>query len=426
MPTTVITSRIRPTYEERPDIRYATSFLDHKYRDYSVAGEAIMDKTTGELFMKRPIDGRIVSFEQNKKYLDDLTLEFRVLLNNNPEFIFPGESYSAYFLQTHYDLVTINDEHQADLYATCFEPTVIPNDEETPLHSLSFNLSNQTNGFFVRMNTRDSDKVIIEYLTNQYNKTIDNYAGLNPTILSEKDKMDAIDLWRDSNVQIDYTIFVEDAFVSKVYDKTSYVRYNEHCCLYLPLDQLAEDFPYGWNSVRVQINAISYPKLQFVLMHPTLFDTDFEEQVLKLIAPDHMIINQYLTVVSFVNTADDIDLLGNEQLVAMIDVPYLRRYMMKMGKLWDCSCAILSVERPGDDIWHTNGLWLEHVRDCTEGGREYWRGSETDIHRLETYLSKTHKMKYSGIFVEEESDTSNYFVQELSRREDPVPEPEEP
>ena len=422
MPTKVITSRVRPTYEEKPDIRYATSFLDTKYRDYAVKGEAVMDKTTGEIFMKRPADGRMISFEQNKKYLHDIVMELRVLLENNLSFEYPSESYSAYFLETHYDLTTINDECQTDLYATMFEPTEIRNtvdegEEDSLLRHLEFNLSNQTNGFFMRVNSRDSDKVVIEYMTNQYNKAVDSYEGTNSALLAEKDKMDGIELWRDSNIQVDYTVSVSDAFEAHDYYRTTYIRYNESCSVYLPIAEMTSDFPYGWNEIKVHINQISYPKLRFVLQHQTFFDIDFEEQLLKLISPDRMIINQYCTIMSFVNKASDIELLGNENLVALLDGPYLKRYLYKMAKFFEHSCVVMRHTRPDDSVWHANGLWFEHVRDVTEGGQEYGFDTDTDFRRMERYFANTHQYRYSSILnLEEVPD--HYWAEDITPVDD--------
>ena len=75
MPVRLIDSTDKPTYVSKPDIRFATTFLSHEYRDYSVDGETMMDKMTGEIFIKRPIDGRVLSYEQNKKYVTNLILK---------------------------------------------------------------------------------------------------------------------------------------------------------------------------------------------------------------------------------------------------------------------------------------------------------------------------------------------------------------
>lgn len=45
-----------------PDVRVASSFLDEKYDDKAVRGEVVMDKIDAELFIKRPLDNRLVSF----------------------------------------------------------------------------------------------------------------------------------------------------------------------------------------------------------------------------------------------------------------------------------------------------------------------------------------------------------------------------
>ena len=88
MPETPISaSDLRPSYVAQPDMRFATTFISNDLRDYSVNGEAIMDKSSGELYIKRPHDGRVVSFFQNKKYMDELMFELRVLLNNNAHYL---------------------------------------------------------------------------------------------------------------------------------------------------------------------------------------------------------------------------------------------------------------------------------------------------------------------------------------------------
>jgi hypothetical protein len=123
MPVRLIDPADRPTYVSKPDIRFATTFLSHEYRDYSVEGEALMDKMTGELFIKRPEDGRVLSFEQNKKYAYDQVLELRILLTNNEEFTYPTMGTNAFYVSTNYDLVTINKEVPNDILVN---NTVIP------------------------------------------------------------------------------------------------------------------------------------------------------------------------------------------------------------------------------------------------------------------------------------------------------------
>ena len=64
---TFTNNKLYPTIITSPDIRYAASFLNAKYRDYAVPGEVIADKITGEVMMVRPNDSRVISFQQNHR-----------------------------------------------------------------------------------------------------------------------------------------------------------------------------------------------------------------------------------------------------------------------------------------------------------------------------------------------------------------------
>ena len=65
-----------------PDARFGAAFLDKKYHQFAEFGEVLMDKITGEMFMKRKADGKIISFIQNKDYLSDIMVEMRLLMKN--------------------------------------------------------------------------------------------------------------------------------------------------------------------------------------------------------------------------------------------------------------------------------------------------------------------------------------------------------
>ena len=407
MPTTVISSENRPTYVEKPDIRYGTTFLSTEYRDYSVNGEAIMDKTTGELFLRRPKDGKVISFDQNKKYLHDLVLELRVLLTNNVEFYYPKDSVSGYYVCTNYDLVTVNNEAHLDIKTG---DTIIDNANESSLHHLSFNISNLSNGFFCRATTRDSDKAIVEYYTNQYNKLVESYIGDNADIKAEQEKMNTIGLWKDSNVVLNYTVTIKDASQEKSYTQDAYIRFNEEVCVLLPMTLIDQDFEFGYNSCHIQINSLSYPKIHFAMEHKAFMDGDFEDNEEKLLAPDGKIYVNFLNVMSFVNDAGSIEILGNESIIALLDIPFVIRYMSKMAKLMAASSWIQCTNRPDDEIWTTNTVWAEHVSDIYKDGEVIQRGSETDILRMEQYFSKAADAYHSVILVQDPDAEKDFYL----------------
>lgn len=384
--TTIISSELIPTFIAKPDQRFATTFLSSKYRDYAVPGESIVDKTSGEMYIKRIEDGRVISFNQNHKYLHDLMLEVRVLLNNNTQFRYPSvDDLEAYFCYTDYDLVTINDDKEANNFVY---DTVIPNTDDSKLHQLHFNLSRKTNGFFIRLTSRDCDKPIINWITNQYNKFLKDYAGEDPDFLAEKQKFIDIEKWADSNCTMTYNVTATKDGQSRTVSCVDYLRINEDMCVMFPEGPFTTYFPDGYEIAQIEITGLKYEKIHFMIDKEIYFGQDFIDGLKKFRYPDNNIFIRYCTIGSFVDTADDIEMLGNESLVSLVDMPYAYRYLMKMSKLKESSDIIFSPVRPSDEDWPTNGFWAEQVRDVFQNEITIQKDHEVDIAALEMYLSK--------------------------------------
>ena len=385
---------LRPIYEAKPDLRFATTFLSNKYRDYAVKGETIQDKVTGEIFTKRKEDGRVVSFFQNKKYLHDMMLELRVLLNNNAEFRYPGEEdINAYYLSTDYDIMSIYDETDVDITGN---DIIIPNTTDTSVHQVQFKISKKSNGFFCRMTSRDSDKAIIEWVTNQYNAMLKNYTGSNSVFSTESEKFKTITKWEDSNAVLNYTVTIIRDEGTLEYTFDDYIRVNEESCITFPATLGSETLASA-TSITITINSVKFDKLHFMLTYKALLPSEFITGYEKFIYPDNAIYVRYMNICSFVDQSTDVELLGNEFIIALVDIPYVYRYMMKMSKLVDSSTFILSPNRPGDDLWKPNGIWAEHVRDVFKTGVEVNMECEVDLKQLEDYLSENDDTDYVEI-----------------------------
>ena len=390
MPVRLIDPADRPTYVSKPDIRFATTFLSHEYRDYSVEGEALMDKMTGELFIKRPEDGRVLSFEQNKKYAYDQVLELRILLTNNEEFTYPTMGTNAFYVSTNYDLVTINNEVPNDILVN---NTIIPVKTSSVdlRNTLSFNLSSFCNGFFIRPTTRDSDKTIVRILSTLYDEYICNYEGDDPSIKAEQRKFQTIEKWADSDIILSYKLDITVDGVSSSFNVTDYIRFNEECCVLFPQEILSR-FPYGYDSVKVTITKLDYYKMHFVQTLSSditgLEDMTVLESVSDYLCPDGRVYCNWLNIVSFVDTYKDLQLLGNEVTVGFLDIPYVRRYMTKMAKLKRASEFIQSSARPNPEDWGANAVWAEMTKTIGLKGQETDHNSETDIKELEMIISK--------------------------------------
>jgi len=365
----------------QPDTRFATSFLSTKYRDHAVPGEALMDKTSGELFIKRPVDGKVISFFQNKKVLDELVLNLRVLLTNNAQFTYNSDSTTGYCVSTNYDSTTINNEVLLNLMTD----DITTNNQES-LNKLTFKVSGDSNGFFCRPATRDVDKPVIEFLSNQYNVACFHYRGDNGIYLEEANKFIINDRWEYCNTIILYELTVVHGDQTKTYEITDYLNMNETCSIIFP-SAIWTDFQDGVDSYKVNIKSISPYKVHFMIEHIDEFDDTFKSAYQKLLFADKRIESAEINIIHFIDNAVDIDILGNETIIAFLDIPKINNYMGKMAKLMSGSQVITKVERPSDYDWTANGVWAERFRDVYTGGTVVKTGSPTNIELLEKMLS---------------------------------------
>lgn len=379
----------------KPDSRFATTFISNKYRRYAVNGETLQDKATGEIFTRRPEDGRVVSFFQNKKYMHDLMMELKVVISSNDSFIYPDESQTnAFYVSTDYDIMTINDDNENDISTN---DTIIPNDD-TNYHNIKYPISTLSNGFFCRLTSRDSDKVVINWITNKYDNIIKNYSGSDEEYLTEKKKFDDIPEWDDSNAVVDYTVIMVNNSSGETTETklTNYIHINEEHSIEFP-DYLVPTYYEEDYSVYVIINKISYPKIHFIINH---MDDEMKAEYEKFVYPDNKILATYFNVMSFIDSSDDIIINNNEFIVAMVDVPYCISYMRKIARIAEATPIklILSPIRPSDDTWLQGGIWAESVRHVFAGGYVVNTNSETAISTLERFISdSTDSTFYSPI-----------------------------
>ena len=376
MPIPINTNDQLPSFIAKPDMRFATTFLSLYNRRYAVKGESLMDKATGEIFTKRTADGRVVSFFQNKKYMYDICSKLFILLNNNSSFLYPRDSKTGYFTSVDYDSMSIFDDERIDILTN---DIVIPNTDEETTTQFKFYLSTQTNGFFIRLTSRDSDKAIISFLTTEYNNLLRDYDGDDEEWVLEHDKLVNIEKYEDSDCTIEYTVKVYKGEEWKVYTCTDSIRVNEECCCYIPYVKMSQDFLDGYDSVLVTIKGIRFDKIRFLVNKLDQMSDDFKEAYKNLIYPDSKIFVDYFNIERFIDSSKDLYLRGNEFIVAFIDVPFVKRYVMKMAAIKNPGDMRISTVRPSDDEWATNTIWAERISDIYKGGNIKKFDTETDI-----------------------------------------------
>lgn len=340
MPT-VTDSSVKPTTVVKPDSRFATTFLSTKYRDRAVPGEVLMDKITGELYIKRVSDGKIVSFNQNKKMINDLVLELQLLLFHNNKFVYPSESETSFYVVTNYDLVTINNEV---LYDLTFDNIIIP-ESSNDINKLTFKISGGSNGFFCRHATRDVDKPFIEFITSQYNSFFKNYTGDDAIYEAEHAKFTTIDKWESSNATITYSVDVyKDGTKYEYKDNIGYITLNEDSAVLLP-EKIYEDLT-SFDYAEITINGISYDKLHFMFNYKNCFDDTFKNGYDKLISIDSRIEVAEFIVSHFINDITHMEFHGNESIVGFLDMPHLQKSMSNMTRFLDQSPFHISGQKP--------------------------------------------------------------------------------
>lgn len=404
---------LKPTFVTKPDMRFATTFLSNKYRDYAVRGEAITDKATGEIFIKRPADGRVVSFFQNKKYLYDLALEMNLQLVANPDFYYPPkERINACYVSTDYDLMSINDEKENNIMEN---DITIPNTGNPTIHYLRFPISKESNGFFLRATSRDSDRVAFSWATAQYNAYLKGYTGTNSAFVTESKKFETIKNWQnaDATVKFKLDIYLKntDTTPSRSYNLENCVKVNEESCIILPETQIDMTAYRRAEKRIITIQGITFDKLHFMLKHKSEFGQDIIDGFKKFVYPDDAMYVRYINICSFIDKSSDITLLNNEFLIALLDMPYISEYLSRMARLAKGNAVIYSIEKPTDSAWVKNTIWLEPIRHVGAGGVETAVDSSTDFNELEEYFSVSDINYYK--FTKNENDTKDIYVKDV-------------
>ena len=379
-----------PTYVAKPDMRFATTFMSSKYRDYAVHGESIVDKATGEIFIKRPADGRVVSFFQNKKYLYDLMLQLRVMILNNENFYYPTDSSTAYYLCTDYDIAAANNEQELDILVSDYEQII----DSRPEHKLRFRLSQSTNGFFIMPTVRDSDKVFAEFLSNMYDTMVPVYNGHNQDCLLERERLKKNPGWKTYNADIYFTIDVTAGETTRSYSRSASIRIGEDCYVPLPMHDINSDFGYvdendtdTYRKVAVTITKIEFRKMRFMYEYQDVFGDTFKNQLKTFAYPDFRIIFQYITINSFIDQSSDVELNNNEFLVALMDMEYVNRYMGKIARLQADNSFIVSINRPSNADFASNTMWAERVSETYMNGETVRNENPTQVMKLARWLA---------------------------------------
>lgn len=401
-------SSSNPTTVYSPDSRFALAPISYKYRDYAVNGEMLQDKATGEIFIKRPEDGKVVSYFQNKRYLYEQANELNIVISSNTDYTYDRQNKAGMYSFVDYDVVTIQEEVPKDILT---ENLVFGTDR----YGVTFPLSVKTNKFIIRLTNRDTDKGPVEYLTSLYDSVLDGYNGENVILEAEARMYRTYSDWVYDNVLVNFQVHVVNEDEEMTYSLTRAARLNEASCLDIGQIQIDQDFPDGYTDISVKLLSVEYRKIQFVMQHMELFGDPVEIQAAldKMCYPDGKVYVYNCGIGVFTDSIDDVNSNPvNGTLICLLDTVFTMRYISKMRSSTNGGGTILRVIEPDDQDWFIGSVWAEFVRQVDKDGIIIENPTATTIHDLEKYYS--YDQRLSVIFTADITDTDNIYIEELS------------
>jgi hypothetical protein len=364
----------KPIFEEKPDVRFATTFLSNRYRDYAVEGESLMDKVTGELFIKREKDGVVVSHSRDKITTSEIVHNLWFLMKNNPEFKIirkPGLESSKFSVCDIDMFGYVNDE--CDVSKKDFK--IDFNTNKIVLEDI------ESSGVFISVNTRTSDKIVTEIFNDKYGEALKSTTTVNTEITQEKERF-MKNFHKDLRVLYQVKYKNNSDTVYQVSDMETYIKSNELSILPIKPEH------YIYDEIEIQIKNIDFvlyqkfalfkqayetssdvsdeEKLKIQSMSTTEFFTYFfNEKISNFIFSDTKVVVNDIVVYSIVSFEDiTTENMFDNKLVRMIyleDIDVINSYLNKISTSYQNQVVIYSGTRPDTSIWTKGSIWVEPV-----------------------------------------------------------------
>lgn len=371
-----------------PDTRFGTTFLDMINENAAVKHEVLMNKVTGEMFLKRPTDGKMISFTQNDKYVYDSLLELRILMNSDSPFNYP-KTNTSFFTSIDYATRYLRNDNKYDvLSGSSMQFSQSSSSDER----FEFYTSPEASGFYLLLKPRTTDKVVIEYLTNLYDSVCKEYTGNDPELIVQRNKYVTIPNWENVNATVVYTLEVTGISKSTnqeriiELDRTSYVRIGQHSLIRIG-NELNEYFNRVLK-IKVTVTNILFSKITFAQKDILNRQGYTKDTFNSLLAPDKRIDIPVSNVLSFIDNTRDIINGSSRTIIMGYDTHNLGRYLDIVDKINVSKGTISSPMRPSDGEWSVHNSWHEVIRYVNKSDNITTVDHETDIDSLIDYLYK--------------------------------------
>ena len=385
MSTTTTVSSIQP------NLRFGTSFLDSsKYRDRAANGEALMDKRTGEVVLKRKSDGSFIYFDRENLRLDDYIGNIRAITRSNVRFQYPTEYNTTDVENTFFETFLLDTqgfvpESENGLYCDGikFKNNLREKNYVGDNFDKGFSISTKTNGIIVKLVSRPRDTSLIEYAAGIYNNYYKKYSDTDETILNEKKKLNEDATYEKSNVEIGITITGD-----KTFSTTAYLKLNEWSLILFEDNGTLLDFS-DKNDVRVIIDYIRLPKIKINAnmltdsekkQYQKLLDSSSanESNPEKRIAITHAYVSTFVQNDSYMQLPD----YRNSKVLELIGLKPFTDSMRMIGNIASTEGVHISEIEPDEQQRLSVAMWAERIRDV------YAKGETVDIPENTDHSSK--------------------------------------
>ena len=386
----------------QPNLRFGTSFLDSsKYRDRAANGEALMDKRTGEVVLKRKSDGSFIYFDRENLRLDDYIGNIRAITRSNVRFQYPTEYNTTDVGNTFFETFLLDTqefvpETENGLYCngikfrnnlTLDNYVSEKDDDGNKILDNGFSISTKTNGIIIKLVSRPRDTSLIEYAAGIYNNYYKKYSGTDKTSLDEKEKLKNV-TYEKSNVEIGISITGD-----KHFSTTTYLKLNEWSLILFEDAGALLDFS-DKNDVRVIIDYIRFPKINNIeniltapekVQYKKLLDSSSanESNPKERIAITHAYVSTFVQNDRYMQLPD----YRNSKVLELIGLKPFTDSMRMIGNIASTEGVHISENEPDEQQRLSVAMWAERIRDV------YAKGETVDIPENTDHSSKIEKLE---------------------------------
>lgn len=407
------------------DVRFGSTFLDVDYKDKSVKGEILSDKMDGELYIRRPLDGRLVSFSQKASSPYEMIKDFNVQFLTADGFDYPSDD--SYFAGVKFDINELSELEKGELRPDLLKKNNILPGRSSVDDEFTFTVSDVTNGFFLKPILRYGDRNVVGFLTGEF-RTREEDGELDGSFRTWLDNNElygsgaiydiwkSMDDWDISNAIMMYTIKITGTNTAgkpmeKSIPDVAMVRLNEHTFIKFPISYRLNMVTI--DKITVTINKLMYPKLQYMAAQYRTANDGYFPYMGKLMEPDYKVNIREAEVFYFVDGPAQLPNEIHCTIHHFVDYEFMLETIRKI-KVNRNRPFISQPEELADGEWELDAVWNEELRRVNGFSKVFILPDST------TTVAEIEKKIYSSCNIEVEFTTmestkTGIYVQELKR-----------